>query len=64
VALLWGPTSTGPCLSCPEGSRAGCRTPGGVSPERAEGQNSLPQPADHTSLDAAQDAAGRLLFFY
>jgi len=34
---LWlssGPAPTGPCLSCAEGSRAGCRTPGGVSPEQ------------------------------
>jgi len=28
-----GPAPTGPCLSCTEGSRAGLRTPGGISPE-------------------------------
>jgi len=39
-----GSDATGPCLSCAEGSRAGCRTPGKVSPgqSRAEGQNPLP----------------------
>ena len=26
-----GPSPTCPCLSCAEGSRAGCRTPGGIS---------------------------------
>jgi len=30
-----GPSLTGPCLSRVEGSRAGRRTPGGVSPERS-----------------------------
>ena len=62
---LWpssGLTPTCPCLSWAEGSRAGCRTPGGVSPEqsRVEGQNHLPRPAGHASSDAAQDTDGFL----
>ena len=43
VALLWA-TPTGPCLSCAEGSRAGCRTPGGVSPRQSRGAESPPSP--------------------
>jgi len=35
-----GPTPTGPCLSCAEGSRAGRRTPGGLSPEQSRGAES------------------------
>ena len=39
-----GPTPTGPCLSCAEGSRAGRRTPRGSHQSGAEGQNPLPHP--------------------
>jgi len=38
----------------------GCRTPGGVSPERSKGQNHLPRPAGHASFDAAEDMVGLL----
>ena len=57
-----GPAPTGPCLSCAEGSRAGRRTPGGVSPEwsRGAGQNPLPRPAGRTSFDEVQDVVGLL----
>ena len=40
---LWpssGPAPTGPCHSCARDPRAGCRTPGGVSPERSIGAES------------------------
>ncbi|XP_065717538.1 CMP-N-acetylneuraminate-poly-alpha-2,8-sialyltransferase isoform X1 [Patagioenas fasciata] len=37
-----GPSPTDPCISCAEGSRAGCRTPGGVSPEQNRGPESPP----------------------
>jgi len=37
-----GPAPTGPCLSCAEGSRAGRRTPSGVSPEQNRGAESPP----------------------
>ena len=33
-----------PCLSCARGSRAGCRTSGGVSPEQSRGAESPPSP--------------------
>jgi len=39
-SFLWPPSGsapTGPCLSSAEGSRAGCRTPGGVTPDRSRG---------------------------
>jgi len=39
-----GPTPTAPRLSCAEGSRAGCRTPGQVSPERGRGAESPSSP--------------------
>jgi len=55
-----GPAPTGPCLSCAEGSRAGWRTPGGVSPEQSRGPESPPRPAGHAALDAAQDMVGLL----
>jgi len=44
------PTATGPCLSCAGGSRAGHRTPGGISPERSRGGRipSLDLCAGHT----------------
>ena len=38
---LW-PAPTAPCLSCAGGSRAGCRTPGGVSREQSRGAESPP----------------------
>ena len=41
VALLWI-TLTDPCLSCAEGSRAGCSSLGGVSPECSRGAESPP----------------------
>jgi len=44
-SFLWpssGPAPTGPCLSCAEGSRAGRRTPGGVSPEQSRRAESPP----------------------
>ena len=42
-SVLWpssGPTPTAPCLSCAEGSRAGCLTPGEVTPEQSRGAES------------------------
>ena len=39
-----GPAPTGPCLYCTEGSRAGCRTPRGISPEQGRGAESPPSP--------------------
>ena len=39
-----GPAPTGPGLSCSEGSRAGHRTPVGVSPEWSRGAESSPSP--------------------
>jgi len=51
-----GPTPTGPHLSCAGGSRAGRRS----HQSRVEGQNHLPQPAGHTTFDAAQDMVGFL----
>ena len=39
-----GPAPTAPCPSCTEGSRAGCRTPGGVWPEWSRGAESPPLP--------------------
>jgi len=54
-----GPAPTAPGLSCAEGSRAGCRTPGGVSPEQSR-RNPLPHPAAHTVGDAAQGTVGLL----
>ena len=55
-----GPTPRGPGLSCAEGSRAGCRTPGGSYQSGAEWQNPLPCPAGHAAFDAAQDMVGLL----
>jgi len=47
-----GPAPTGPALSCAEGSRAGRRTPGGLSPEWSRGAESpldlLAKLAQHT----------------
>jgi len=37
-----GPSQTGPCVSCAEGSRDGCRTPREVSPEQRRGAESPP----------------------
>jgi len=37
-----GPAPTVPCVFCAEGSRAGHRTPGGVSPEQSRGTESPP----------------------
>jgi len=54
------PAPTGPCLSFAEGSRAGRSTPGGSHKSGVEGQNRLPCPAGHASLDAAQDTVGFL----
>ena len=45
TTFLWPcsrPTPTAPCLSCVEGSRAGHRSPGGVSPERSKGAEPSP----------------------
>ena len=55
-----GPTPTGPCLSCAEGSRAGRRTRGAFSPEWSGGAESLPLTAGRGSLGAAQEAIGFL----
>jgi len=53
-----GPSSTAPGLSCAEGSRAGCRTPGVVSAERGRGAESPPSPCAPTAGDAAQGTVG------
>jgi len=62
---LWsssGPTPTAPCPCCVGSPRTGCGTPGGVSQQQSRGQNHLPHPAGHASLDAAQDMVGPLGF--
>ena len=44
-SFLWpssGPAPTGPCLSCAGGSRAGCKTPAGVSQVQSRGVESPP----------------------
>jgi len=55
-----GPTPPAPALSCAEGSRAGRRTPGGVSAERGRGAESPPSPCAHAAGDAAQGTIGFL----
>ncbi|RMC15391.1 hypothetical protein DUI87_07582 [Hirundo rustica rustica] len=56
----FGLTLAGPCPSCAVDPRAGCSSPGGISPERSRGQNSLPCPADHAAFDPAWDMVGFL----
>jgi len=53
-----GPSPPAPGLSCAEGSRAGHRTPGGVSPEQSRGAESPPSPCAHAAGDAAQGMVG------
>ena len=48
------------CLSCAEGSRAGLRTPGGVSPEWSRRAEPPPSPCAHAAGDAAQGTVGLL----
>jgi len=55
-----GPAPPAPALSCAEGSRAGHRTPGGVSAERGRGAESPPSPCAHAAGDAAQGMVGFL----
>jgi len=53
--------SSGPApaaLPCAEGSRAGRRTPGGVSAERGRGAEPRPSPCAHAAGDAAQGTVG------
>ena len=52
------PAPTVACLSCAEGSRAGHRTPAGLSPERSRGAESPPLPCAHAAGDAAQGTVG------
>ena len=47
-----GPTSTGPCLSCAQGSRDEHRTPGGS--HQSGGAESPPLPCAHAAGDAAR----------
>lgn len=60
VLLILGSTSglasSGPCISCAEGSSIRHSTADGISPEesRAEEKTHLPQPAAHSAGDAAQ----------
>jgi len=51
---------TGPHLSCAEDFTFGHSTPGEASKCRVEEQDYLPQPAGHTSFDAAQNMVGFL----
>ena len=57
-----GPAPTAPALSCAEGSRAGRRTPGGVSPEWSRGAESPPSAYAHAAGDGAQGAVGLLAY--
>lgn len=54
-----GPSPTGPCVSCAEGSRA-AKLQVGSHHSGTEGQNHLPQLAGHGSFDAVQDTIGLL----
>jgi len=56
------PAPTAPALSCAEGSRAGRRTPGGVSAEQGREAESPPLPCAHAAGDAAQGTGGLLDF--
>jgi len=51
---------TAPCLSCAESSRAGCRTPGGVSSWQSRGAESPPMTCWPHFFGAAQDMVGLL----
>ncbi|KAJ7401305.1 hypothetical protein BTVI_97185 [Pitangus sulphuratus] len=60
LVTLSGLARTSWCPSCAGDRRAGCSTPGGVSPEQSRGAESPPLICSWTALDAAKDTGGFL----